>query len=316
MLKSKDSYSSETAYNRAFFLHNSHVVDYPVDPTVNSFIRVIRPHEDQPIPEDKKGYHNRPQIVFFGNGACSRFYELTDAPKLRYHLETMMDVLNRVPGGVTINGQDVFSTRQQSIFFKTAGIDDGTAFLVAHAPARSESYKLAVKDNLLDVMSRIVNNVPPQSDILHIEDMMMSVIGYPGNGVRDPILISGRKMTDRKVNYMSLRRDKGCLAGPSSETHDVVGYFTSFLDSMKEASEQVLEHPELNRCVRFVGEQDVNMEYVNACYIDTTTGPSVEVMLNSDRYLSNRKLVLNYRPEFHDQFRSRMVNFCEQFAAL
>lgn len=315
MLKSKDSYANERAYSRAFFLHNSHVTDYPIDPLVGSFIRVIRPREDQPM-GNNKGYHTRPQVVFFGNGECSRFYELTEAPKLKGYLETMIDIMDRVPGEVVIKGQDVFTNRQGSIFFKTNCFDGGSTYLVTNPASRDRAHKLAIIDNLLDVMDRIVNNLPPKSNILQIENTMMAVVHYQGNMVRDPVIISGSKLADRENNYVSIRRDKGILVGLCSSTHSPTEYFTLFLDGMKEASERLLKQPDLGKVVQFTTIPDINMEYVNARYVETTTGPLIDVLLNSDRYFSSRKLALTYQSEFHDQFRSTVIDFCKQFVAL
>lgn len=311
MLKSKESYANEKAYSRAFFLHNSHVTDYPIDPIVGSFIRVIKPHEDQPM-GDGKGYYTRPQVMFFGNGDNSRFYDLTDMVDFKDYLEIATHAITKPKFSKEIKLGDI-STKYRSIFFKTDRGED--QYLIATGTTRPKSYTLAVAAQLMDSVNRIIEDRPPQSSILTIGDMMMTMLNHPGNGVRSPIVITARYDKERKVNYIVMEKVGKRMTIPDSSELSATDYIVPFLDTIEKDSEALLANPSKERIVTFVKEQDPNMEYVNTRFIDGESGQYVHVMFNSDRYPANNKMTLTYNPEFHKTMKETLVTFCNQFSA-
>ncbi|QZA70747.1 hypothetical protein AH04_274 [Erwinia phage AH04] len=316
MLKSKESYSSEKAYIRAFFLHNSYTTDYPIDPIVGSFIRVIHPCEDQPT-GDGKGYYTRPQVLFFGNGNLSRFYELTDMIKIKGDLEFMIDAISnsKSPKEVNLGINSVFHVKHGNIFFKAHGSETNTYF-ASNPLSRPPSYVKAMFDNLLDSMDRIINGVPPKDSVLELDDMIMATLKYQVDGVRSAIIMTARKFESRELNFIMLRRSNQLMTIPHSSKVSAREYIVPFLDLIEEIGEALLAKPDLERIVRFVGEQDDNMEYINSRYADLGSGPKVFTTLNSDRYPANTKINLGYDPIFHKQLKEKVVEFCNRFSTL
>lgn len=317
MLKSKDAYANESAYVRAFFLHNSHVTDFPIDPVLGSLVRVIHPREDQP--KTDKGWFNRPQFIFISKAGCSRMHELEDAKDMlsvfkhiRERKISIEDILNEFPrarGTIGVmNGSEItfrastngicqlvrnFSSLRQN----RTGMDEAAAL-----------YNETI-DNLIDSFDRIVEGVGPKSDIMTIGRDSMMTLQRSDYGVRDPIIITARQPTNVGAHYLIMHSRKERLCFQLSKGVSLVETINKFFGTVASTAHEVEAYG--RDIITFVNELDINMEYVSARYVDYDSGRHLRVVMNSDRFPANTKFSYMYNHSDHVQMHGKIREFAK-----
>ncbi|EBY9763880.1 hypothetical protein D5W64_12275 [Salmonella enterica subsp. enterica serovar Saintpaul] len=317
MLKSKDAYANESAYARAFFLHNSEVADYPIDPIVGSFVRVIYPREDQP--KTDKGWYNRPQFIFISKAGHSRMYELTDAKALYNVLSEMVKspILNEMLILGTPIVKNILSLGNGEICFRA--VDGGQARLITipvvlaerrfPGQEKSSARFTELLSNLASAFKSIVDGTRPVSDIVTIGNDSMMAIHRPIEGVRSPLILTVRQPSNVPANYLVIGSGKDRLCFQHSKNISVLDTIDEFFGTVALTAQDALSNGV--DAFRFIREPDVNMEYVSARHVDFDSGRRLRIIMNSDRFPANAKLAYIYEPDTHFRMHDKIRAFAK-----
>lgn len=322
MLKDMSCYSNPEGYIRAFFLHNSKVQDYLVDPVCGSFVRVVTPTEDQP---EGTGFYSRPQFMFCNKNASSRFYEIKEAIKYENFATNLKNALNGHAGGSMDTKFEAGALKTggyMSIYFNTA--TTGSETLVCSADYSFNGKNRFTKErneeiinNLIDIFSRIKNGLPPKEEILKVGNDMMTTLHRPDMGVKSPIIISGYASPERESRFAVVYSNKERLCLMDGDQVSIKETVNKFMDKVQELATDLLETKQKPGRFAFIGEQDINMEYVSVRLVDYTSEDNIpRVIINSDRYPANTKFSYHYSEKFHAEFKDKLISFAEQFAKL
>lgn len=325
MLKDKSCYATESAYVRAFFLHNSEVRDFLVDPLMGSFIRVVIPSKDQP---ESEKWFSRPQFLFMSRYTCSRFYELDDAADFQTIFEQMKDHVrgSEITYSTGRHSRDISCDSNGTISFKD-NVGKFEHFVACPPPiVKDDTFftperRATIVGNVVDAFRRIQNDELPKESILNLGNEMMTTIHRTDAGIRTPIVISGRKHPDRKDHFiiMGTRHSNTIqrLTFLESEESSAEAEITKYLDKVEELAEDVIVTHNKTGRFAFINEVDVNMEYVSVRLVDYIGKDGVAfVIINSDRYPANTKMSYHYTRELHQEFKTKLVSFAKQFSEM
>lgn len=325
MLKDKSRYANETAYARDFFLHNSEVRDYLVDPLAGSFIRVVIPSKDQPK-SDK--WFSRPQFIFISRYAFSRFYELKDAVEFQDAFEQIKDHSHKLEATYFVGcfSQNIFCSKNGTISFinnngKLETLVSCLPPTIKKDPLFTPERRMTIVDNLIDAFRCIQNDKLPKESILNLGNEMMTTVHRSDVGVKTPIVISGCKRPGNKDHFivMATRHTNTIqrIVFSESEKTSAETEITKYMDTVEELAEDIIAtHNKIGRFA-FINGPDINMEYASVRLVDYNIKDDVPfVIISSDRYPGNTKMGYHYTREFHQELKTKLVSFAKQFSEM
>ena len=327
MLKDKSAYANENIYANQYYHHKAEVKDFPIDPMLGSFIRILYPPKD--MPEGSNAIYTRPQFMFMNRDTRSRMYEVKEVSMFIAGVAEMIDRMER-------DGSHVV----QMTLGRTLEIDELGAVstkdhsgvmmrMIAHPPTpkhnRGPNTALLTKKRYIQCLHKlhrglvaVGTGLGEPEQITRVGDELMFTMKRPDHRVSIPVVVTARYFPDRKDHYIILHSNNQrmiFLADQAEET------FTRYFNETIRIAENLQEHGKVGDGeVKFIYAKpyviDENMEYVNVRKVDFTKGEAVHVMLNSDRFPGNTKFAFVYDNQFSKELRDRLLLLVKEFEGI
>lgn len=328
MLKDKSCYANEAAYANQYYHHMAGVKDFPIDPLLGSFIRVLTPPENQP--EGVNAAFKHPQFMFMTRTDRSRMIDRKEARTL-FDAVCMIikEEKTECPTRLSMVLGNVLETDQHgNINFKD--LEGGMISLVSCPPRprvdRGINEQMLTRGRYLQCLYKLHNGLQyalmgePQETIqignveeriTRIGDELMFTMKRPDQRVSKPVVVTSRCFPNRKDHYIILHSDNQRIIFPTAGAKK---RFYAYFDTIIEMGESLTEVGDMNQnAYQFInGGPDEWMEYVSLRKVDFVGGPQVHVIMNSDRYPGNSKFTFIYDFEFVKELRNRLIELVDQ----
>lgn len=328
MLKDKSCYANEAVYANQYYHHKAGVVDFPVDPLLGSFLRVLTPPENQPA--GAKEAFKRPQFMFMTRCDRSRMIDRKEARTL---LDVVCMMINEEkterPNRLGMVLGNVLETDPHgNVNFKD--LEGGMISFISCPPRprvdRGINEQMLTRERYLQCLYKLHNGLQyalmgePQETIqignveepvTRVGDELMFTMKRHDLRVSKPLVVTARCFPNRKDHYIILHSDNQRIIFPTTGAKK---RFYAYFDTIIEMGESLSEVGDMNQnAYQFInGGPDEWMEYVSLRMVDFVGGPQVHVIMNSDRYPGNSKFTFIYDFEFVKELRNRLIEMVDQ----